>query len=182
MAVGRPDDLDPKGWFEGAVRIDQTRATNAAFQASVQPALVVQKVVSKEELLPSIKIAEELLTTPKPSLQSPDVLDIKGMSADDIRTLRQQLFGIPKEFPAAPVNMKVVSTPISPKAPTTPPTSPANQFQKLPVEEVSEDTSMPAIIMEATCKRPPRRPQWEKHLPKQPKIGLAEVSPLSLHL
>ncbi len=23
MAAGRPDDLDPEGWFEAAVRIDQ---------------------------------------------------------------------------------------------------------------------------------------------------------------
>jgi hypothetical protein len=37
MAVGRPDDLDPEGWFEAAVRIDQAQATNAAFRATVQP-------------------------------------------------------------------------------------------------------------------------------------------------
>ena len=36
--------------------------------------------------------------------------------------------------------------------------------------------------MEATCERQPRRPQWEKRLPKQPRIGAAEVGPNSLYL
>jgi hypothetical protein len=31
MATGRPDDLDPEGWYEAAVRIDQNQAMNAAF-------------------------------------------------------------------------------------------------------------------------------------------------------
>jgi hypothetical protein len=36
--------------------------------------------------------------------------------------------------------------------------------------------------VEATCERQPRRPQWEKRLPKQPRIGAAEVGPNSLYL
>ena len=37
MAVGRPDDLDPEAWFDAAVRIDQSRTTNEAFQTAVRP-------------------------------------------------------------------------------------------------------------------------------------------------
>jgi len=76
MAVGRPDDLDPEGWFEAAVRIDQACTTNTAFRASVQPAPAVPMVILTEELLPPVKTADELCTTPEPLLQSPDVLDI----------------------------------------------------------------------------------------------------------
>ena len=72
MATGRPDDLDPEGWFEAAIRIDQARATNAAFRESVQGIPAVPEVILLEEL-------------PQPT--SSDVLDIKGMSADDIRML-----------------------------------------------------------------------------------------------
>ena len=35
MAANRPDDLDPEGWYEAAVRIDQNRAMNAAFRDSI---------------------------------------------------------------------------------------------------------------------------------------------------
>src|ERR1700676_4416655 len=36
MAANRPDDLDPEGWYEAAVRIDQNRAMNAAFRSSIE--------------------------------------------------------------------------------------------------------------------------------------------------
>jgi hypothetical protein len=31
MAANQPDDLDPEGWYEAAVKIDQNRAKNATF-------------------------------------------------------------------------------------------------------------------------------------------------------
>jgi hypothetical protein len=34
MASGRPDDLDPEGWFEAAIRFDQNQAANAAFRSA----------------------------------------------------------------------------------------------------------------------------------------------------
>jgi hypothetical protein len=34
MAAGRPDDLDPDGWYEAAIRIDQNQAANAAFRSA----------------------------------------------------------------------------------------------------------------------------------------------------
>ena len=97
MAVGRPDDLDLEAWFEAAVRIDQARATNAAFRASIQPVTAVPKV--DEKLPPPMKVAEVPQAVPAPSPLPLDVLDIKGMLADDIHALRQWLFGILGEFP-----------------------------------------------------------------------------------
>jgi len=84
MAAGRPDDLDPEAWFEAAVRIDQARATNAAFHTSIQPVPAVPEITTTEVLPPPQEMAEEPLTTPQPQPQSLDVLNIKGMSADDI--------------------------------------------------------------------------------------------------
>ena len=178
MAAGRPDDLDTEGWFEAAVRIDQARATNAAFRASVQLATAISEV--EPELPPPVKTAEKPKTVPAPSPPPSDVLDIKGMSADDIQMLRQRLFGTLEELPATPTNTEEVRIPETPaeEAPTTS----ANRFQSLPVEEVSEDTSAPPVVIEAACDRPPKRPKWERRLPPQPRIGMAEISPLSLHL
>jgi len=152
MAVGRPDDFDPEGWFEAAVRIDQARATNAAFRASVQPAPAVPEVVSMEKL-PTHEEVVEVLTTPEPSLQSPNILDVKVMSADDIQALQQRLFGTLEEFHTVPTKERKVPAPTPPKAPNTPPTSSANRFQVLAVEEVSESTSASPIVVEATCER-----------------------------
>jgi len=113
MAMGRPNDLDPEGWFEAAIWIDQACATNTAFRESLQPAPAIPEVILSEELLP-----------PTPS----DVLDIKGMSVDDIQMLWQQLFGTLEEFPAIPMNTEEVHTLETPtlEAPTTPPTSSTN--------------------------------------------------------
>jgi hypothetical protein len=36
MAANRPDNLDPEGWYEAAVRIDQNQAMNDAFQSSIE--------------------------------------------------------------------------------------------------------------------------------------------------
>jgi hypothetical protein len=107
------------------------------------------------------------------------VTDIKGMSADDIRRLLQQLSEVDKP-PTPTLHPK---TPKTPATPTTPLTG-TNQFQRLVVEETSEDSSESPLVSEATsgCERQPKRPQWEKRLPKQPKIGAAEVGPNSLYL
>ena len=79
------------------------------------------------EKLPTHKeVVEEVLTAPKPSLQSPNLLDVKGMSADNIQALRQRLFGTPEEFHTVPTKERKVPAPTPPKAPITPPTSSAN--------------------------------------------------------
>jgi len=179
MAANRPDDLNPEAWFEAVVRIDQAHATNAAFRASVQPRLAVPEVISTELLPPPWEIAEEPLATPRPEPQFPEVLNIKGMSADNIRELQERLFKTREEFHAVPTNTKKVPTS---KLPAIPPTPPTNQFQGLLVEEVPENTSASPAITEATRKKPPKRPQWEKRLPKQPRIGATEIGPSSLYL
>jgi len=84
LAAGRPDDLDSEGWFKAAVRINQARATNTAFQASAQPAPTVSEIISMKQLPTPVEVAEEVLTTPEPPLQSPNVLNIKDMSVDNI--------------------------------------------------------------------------------------------------
>jgi hypothetical protein len=99
------------------------------------------------------------------------------MSADDIRRLLQRLSGVDK--PLTPTLHP--KTPKTPATPTTPLTC-TNQFQRLVVEETSEDGSESPLVSEATCERQPKRPQWERRLPKQPKIGAAEVGPNSLYL
>jgi len=38
------------------------------------------------------------------------------------------------------------------------------------------------MVTEATCERLPKRPQWERRLQRQPKIGAAEIGPHSLYL
>jgi hypothetical protein len=101
------------------------------------------------------------------------------MSANDIRELRERLFSTQEEFHAVPTNTKKGPTS---KLPAIPPTPPANRFQGLLVEEVPENTSASPAITEATCEKPPKRPQWEKRLPKQPRIGATEVGPRSLYL
>jgi hypothetical protein len=174
MAANRPDDLDPEGWYEAAVRIDQNRAMNAAFRGSIEAPNANRPLPCE----PTISEAK-----PKPSDVAPksdeqqDVTDIKGMSADDIRRLLQQLSGVDK--PLTPTLHP--KTPKTPATPTTPLTC-INQFQRLVVEETSEDNSESPLVLEATCERQPKRPQWERRLPKQPKIGAAEVGPNSLYL
>jgi len=154
------------------------RATNAAFRASIQPVPAVPEITTTEVLPPPQEMAEEPLATPQPQPQSPDVLNIKGMSADDIRELRK-LFSTQEESHAVPANAKKVPTLKTPAAPPAPPT---NRFQGLLVEEVSENVPAPPAITKTACERPPKQPQWERRLPKQPRIGAAEVGPRSLYL
>jgi hypothetical protein len=89
MAANRPDDLDPEGWYEAAVRIDQNRVMNAAFRGSI-------KVPNANRSLPrelTILEAKPKMSEDKPSSsdvvstsdEKSDVTNIKGMSADDIR-------------------------------------------------------------------------------------------------
>jgi hypothetical protein len=144
---------------------------NAAFRGSIETPNANRPPPSE----PTISEAK-----PKPSDVIPksdeqqEVTDIKGMSADDICRLLQRLSGVDK--PLTPT--------VHPKTPTTPTTPLActNQFQRLVVEETSEDDSEPPLALEAACERQPKRPQWERRLPKQPKISAAEVGPNSLYL
>ena len=101
------------------------------------------------------------------------------MSADDIKRLLQQLSQV-DSLPVPPIKTKKTHTPVPP--PNTPLTPHTNRFQKLVVEEASESTSNLPITPEATCGRQPRRPQWERRLPRQPKIGTTELGPKSLFL
>jgi predicted aspartyl protease len=174
MAANRPDDLDPEGWYEAAVRVDQNRAMNAAFRGSIE-APNANRPPPCEPIISEAK-PEPSDVVPKSDEQQ-DVTDIKGMSADDICRLLQQLSGVDK--PLSPTLHP--KTPKTPTTPTTPLTC-TNQFQRLVVEETSEDDSEPPLASEATCERQPKRPQWERRLPKQPKIGAAEVEPNSLYL
>jgi len=120
MAANRPDDLDPEAWFEAAIRIDQAHTANAAFQASIHLVLVVPEIVPTEVPPPFQEIAEEASATPPLQPQFPDVLNIKGMSAEDIRELWKWLFGTQEEFPVVPVNTKELPTSKPPTVPSTP--------------------------------------------------------------
>jgi predicted aspartyl protease len=174
MAAGRPDDLVPEGWYEAAVRIDQNRAMNAAFRGSTE----VPDASRSLPCEPTILEAEpKVLDAIPKSNNGSDTTDIKGMSADDIRRLLQQLSQ--EDKPSTPVlHPKVPKAPAIPTAPIACP----NRFQGLAVEEASEESSDPPLVAEASCERQPRKPQWERKLPKQPKIGAAEVGPNSLYL
>jgi hypothetical protein len=171
MAANRPDDLDPEGWYEAAVRIDQNRAMNAAFRSSTE-------APDANRLLPCEPTVSEAKPTTSDVLSKSDerldVTDIKGMSADDIRQLLRRLSQ--EAEPLAPALHPKVS-----KAPVVS-TTPSNRFQGLAIEETSEEVSDPPLVIEARCEKQPRRPQWERKLPKQPKIGAAEVGPNSLYL
>ena len=101
------------------------------------------------------------------------------MSAEDIKCLLQQLSKI-DSLPELPIKTKKTHTPAPP--PNTPLTPHTNCFQKLVVEKASESASDLPITPEATCGRQPRRPQWERRLPRQPKIGMTELGPRSLLL
>ena len=169
MAADRPDDLDPEGWYEAAVRIDQNQAMNAAFRDLIEATHPLYHEPTTLEDEP--KFSDVVL----PSDKKPDVLNIKGMSADDIRHLLQQLSQVDK-LPIPPTRAK---TPAPPKTPLAPR---ANQFQELVVEKTSKSTSDLPATLEATCGRQPKRPQWERRLLRQPKIGATELGPNSLHL
>jgi hypothetical protein len=88
MAANRPNDLDPDGWYEAMVRIDQNRAMNAAFQCSIEApnanrSLPCELTISEAEL----KVSEDepnSLDVESKSDKGSDVTNIKGMSADDI--------------------------------------------------------------------------------------------------
>ena len=168
MAANRPDDLDPEGWYETAVRIDQNRAMNAAFWDSIAAHLLYHEPTASED---EPKISDVVLSSDK----EPDVLNIKGMSADDIRHLLQQLSQAGK-LPIPPTGAKTPAPPKTPLAPRT------NRFQELVVEKTSESTSDLPATLEATCGRQPKRPQWERRHPRQPKISAMELGPNSLHL
>ena len=113
MAADRPDDLDPEGWYEAAVRIDQNRAMNAAFRGSIEATHLLYREPTTPEDEP--KFTDVIL----PSDKELDVLDIKGMSADNIRHLLQQLSQVGK-LPILPTRAK------KPVPPNTPPVPRAN--------------------------------------------------------
>jgi hypothetical protein len=95
MATNRPDDLDPEGWYEAAVRIDQNRAMNAAFRGSIEAPNANCSLPCK----PTISEADPKVSEDEPnsldveskSDEGSDVTNIKGMSADDIRRLLRRL-------------------------------------------------------------------------------------------
>jgi hypothetical protein len=181
MAANRPDDLDPEGWYEAAVRIDQNQAMNAAFRGSIEApdancTLPCEPTISEAELKMSEDEPKPSAVAPKPE-EEPDVTNIIGMSADDIRRLLRQLSQADNS-PTPTSHPEKPKTPIILVAPITCP----NRFQGLKVEQTSEDNSDFPPVVEATCERQPKRLQWEKQLPKQPRIGAAEVGPNSLYL
>jgi predicted aspartyl protease len=179
MAANRPDDLDPEGWYEAAVRIDQNRAMNAAFRGSIEApdanhTLPCELTISEAKPKMSEDKPKPSAVAPKPD-EGPDVTNIIGMSVNNIRRLLRQLSQADNTPTSHPKKSK------TPAIQTTPITR-TNRFQGLSVEETSEDNLNPPLAMEATCERQPKRPQWERKLPKQPKIGTAEVGLNSLYL
>jgi hypothetical protein len=71
MAANRPDDLDPEGWYEAVVRIDQNRAMNAAFQGSIKApdancTLPRELTISEAEPKMSEDKPKPLAVAPKP--------------------------------------------------------------------------------------------------------------------
>ena len=172
MAVGRPDNLDPEAWFEAAIRIDQSRATNEAFRMAIQPVPSLSILPRTLEGLP--ETAEELEPTMPDVYFQPEenaeVLDIKGMSADEVRRLIRELSGT-----------KTPKTSGKPQEKVTTRQSP-NRYSELIVEDTPETPAEVFTLPEAACAKPYRKPKWEKQLPKNPKIGAAEVGPNSLYL
>jgi hypothetical protein len=113
---------------------------NAAFRGSIEAPnanrpLPCEPTISEAEL----KFSD---VVPK-SDKGPDVTIIKGMSADDIRWLLQQL----SQADNLPI-LDPTSHPKKPKTPVTPitPIIRTNQFQGLTVEETSEDNSKSPIV------------------------------------
>jgi hypothetical protein len=154
---------------------------NAAFRSSIEApdanrTLPCEPTVLEAEPKMSEDKPKPSAVAPKPN-EGPDVTNIIGMSADDIRWLLRQLS-------QADNSLTPTSRPKKPKTPTASaaPITHPNRFQGLKVEQTSEDNSDLPPVVEATCERQPRRLQWEKQLPKQPRIGAAEVGPNSLYL
>ena len=145
MAVGHPDDLDLEAWFEAAVRIDQSRTTNEAFQMAVRP-------IPSLSTLPFI--AEELPTHP----ETTGVLDIKGMSADDIRKLIRELSGT-----------KTLKTSVKPQPKVTTTQLP-NRYSELMVDDTYETPADVFTLPEVTCTKPIRKPKWESNFRKIPRL------------
>jgi hypothetical protein len=144
---------------------------NAAFRSSIE-------APDTNRLLPCEPTVSEAEPTTSDVLsksdERSDVTDIKGMSANNIRRL---LWRLSQEAePLTPALHPKVS-----KAPVVSAT-PSNRFQGLAIEETPEEVSDPPLVTEASCEKQPRRPQWERKLPKQLKIGAAEVGPNSLYL
>jgi hypothetical protein len=114
MAANRPYDLDPEGWYEAAVRIDQNRVMNATFRGSIEAPNANRPLPCE----PTTSEAKPKLSDVAPkSDERWDVTDIKGMSADDICWLLQQLSEVDKP-PTPTLHPK---TPKTPATPTTPP-------------------------------------------------------------
>ncbi len=79
MASGRPLDVDPEAWFSLAVRMDQNRAADEAFQASYRiPGVVVQAPRPPTSVLPRLPAAASpaRFAHTRPSPGNPVPMDI----------------------------------------------------------------------------------------------------------
>jgi len=157
MATNRPDDLDPEAWYEAAVRIDQNRAANAAFRNSVGAPNTGQLPLDEPTIAEDLpKIPEDeagpLDIMPSPEVGS-DVLDIKNMSADDIRNLLQQLSACQRIDKPSPPPPKKALTPALPKKKL--PAHPPNRYQTLTMEEAPDTAADASAKPEATCAKQP---------------------------
>ena len=176
MAANRPDDLDPEGWYEAVVRIDQYQAMNTAFRDSIGAPNADRPLYRERQFSEDKPKISDVVLQPE---QEPDVLNIKGMSADNIRCLLQQLSQV-DSLPVPPIKTEETHTPALP--PNTPLTPRTNRFQGLVVEKTSENTSDWPTIPEATCAKPPRRPKWEWWIPEKLEVGATEPGSNSLYL
>jgi hypothetical protein len=149
---------------------------NAAFQKLIE-APIANRTLYHE---PTISEDQPKFSDVIPqSNNKPDVLDIKGMSADDIKHLLKRLSQV-DGLPILPTHTKKKHAPAPP--PNTPLTPRSNRFQGLVVDRTSEETSGLPTISEATCAGPPHRPKWERRIPEKLEISAVEPSSNSLYL
>jgi len=114
MAAGRPDDLDPKAWYEAAIRIDQNQAVNAAFRSAHQPAFSPKPLTTRfaqvtQPPFPNRQNSSHPSAPPAPRTNFPprfahtqptpgnpvpmdvDALDIRNFDRDTVEVLLQKL-------------------------------------------------------------------------------------------
>ena len=192
MATGRPSDTDPNAWYQLAVQMDQNRAMDEAFQASNEPTSTT--------------------SDPAPAMDSERHFDVRFMDLEEIQRLlgdRLATRSVVKTDSSNPSNASSASieveTPISvdraPQRVTRIPSLPtSNRFSVLEVQEPGIDEAipkpsksvepasepLPPLSETPSAIHRPRRPNWERRMPRKLKIRSLEQGPncimLPIHL
>ena len=198
MATGRPSDTDPNAWYQLAVQMDQNRAMDEAFQASNEPASTTSDPTSAmgcerrfdvrfmdlkeiQRLLGSRLATRSVVKTNASNASNTSNPSITSSASIEVET--------PVSIDRTP--RRVIHIP-------TPPTS--NRFSVLEVQEpeIDEDIPEPPKPVEPASELPilpsktppavhqPRRPNWERRLPRKLKIRSLKQGPncimLPIHL